>query len=166
MSENTKVFHSLKILVVDDDPAGLELILTLLKHHGATSTGATNGAEGLAFARQLKPHFIISDLSMPVMNGWQMIKELKQDRETMEIPIIALTAHVMRGDREKAIAAGCHNYLSKPIDPYNFVSQLRAILDDIAEQKAAESPVLDAVPESLTETKDESGKENNANSHR
>jgi CheY-like chemotaxis protein len=159
MSEIKKTFSNLNVLVVDDDPVGLELILTLLKFNGAKTTGASNGAEGLAFARQLKPNFIISDLSMPVMNGWQMIKALKQDRETMNIPIIALTAHAMRGDRERAIAAGCHNYLSKPIDPYKFLDQIQIILDDIHELKQDSN--------SVSETQQhEPSQENNPNPNR
>lgn len=131
MSDLNKPFDKLSFLVVDDDPLGLEMIITLLNLHGAKTYEASNGATGLEFARQLYPDVIISDLSMPVMNGWKMIDELKKERTTMDIPIIALTAHAMRGDREKAIAAGCHNYMTKPIDPYSFIADLKTILADI-----------------------------------
>lgn len=146
MNDIAKQFSGISFLVVDDDPIGLDMIITLLKHYGASTFPANNGATGLVFARQLKPDIIISDLSMPVMNGWKMIAELKSDCTTNNIPIIALTAHAMRGDREKAMAAGCHGYLTKPIDPYNFIAQLQSILDDISESSVApsETPVVEA----------------------
>lgn len=121
----------LHILVVEDDPAGLDLVVSLLEFYGAKVTAARNGLEGLSFARALKPQLIIGDLSMPVMNGWQMIKELKQDQNTLDIPIIALTAHAMEGDREKVLAAGFLNYIPKPLDPYTFIDTLITIIADI-----------------------------------
>jgi CheY-like chemotaxis protein len=78
-----------------------------------------------------RPAFIISDLSMPVMTGWEMLHELKLDRATMDIPVIALTAHAMEGDRTKAIAAGFHNYLTKPLRPQTFIRDLLHVVIDI-----------------------------------
>ncbi len=119
------------VLVVDDEPDSLEVATRVLKHYGATVHSATNGREGLEAARQRRPRFIISDISMPVMDGWEMLYELKQDRATLEIPIIALTAHAMLGDRERGIAAGFHNYLTKPLTPSTFMRDLLILLTDV-----------------------------------
>jgi CheY-like chemotaxis protein len=119
------------VLVVDDDPMSLTVATMILKHHGAVVHTASNGKEGLAVAKSLKPRFIISDLSMPVMDGWTMIGELKLDPATDAIPAIALTAHAMVGDRERAVAAGFHNYLTKPLTPSTFMKDLIRLLTDI-----------------------------------
>lgn len=121
------------VLVVDDDSDSLNIVEALTSHFGADTHTALNGQQGLELARQIRPTIIITDLSMPVMDGWQMIEKLKNDRATAEIPIIALTAHAMKGDRERAIAAGCHNYLSKPLRPDTFINELLALLVEIPE---------------------------------
>lgn len=126
-------FKGMKVLIVDDDPPGLEIMALLLQHFGAITHKATNGREGIEQAQLLHPDFIISDLSMPVMDGWEMIAWLKHERTTASIPIIALTAHAMIGDRERAIAAGCHNYLTKPINPPTFIHDLYMLLVEIPE---------------------------------
>jgi len=128
---NPELLKGWKVLVVDDEPDSLDVAKTLLEMYGAQVDSAINGLIGLQRAREGTPHFIICDLSMPEMNGWEMVRELKKDRTTAEIPIIALTAHAMEGDRERAIAAGFHNYLSKPLNPYNFVTDLLHLLMDI-----------------------------------
>src|SRR5262245_55458038 len=119
------------VLVIDDDPMSLEVAQLILQHYGAIVHVATNGEEGLQQARRLHPRFIISDLSMPKMSGWELIKALRDDRGTMDIPVIALTAHAMMGDRENAIAAGFHNYLTKPLTPATFMRDLLILLVDI-----------------------------------
>ena len=124
-------FKGWDILVVDDDLDNLTIVKTLLTHHSADIHTAYNGQLGLEAARSLQPTFIITDLSMPVMDGWEMVTALKQDDTTADIPVIALTAHAMVGDRERALAAGCHNYLSKPLRPDTFIDDLLALLVDI-----------------------------------
>jgi len=121
------------VLAIDDDVSSLIIIKELTTFCGATTHTAQNGKEGLAKAREMRPDFIITDLSMPVMDGWEMIKQIKADPAIMTIPIIALTAHAMPGDREKAISAGCHNYLSKPLRPDTFANQLMKLLIEIPE---------------------------------
>jgi len=121
------------ILLVDDDQKSLEIMVELTTFFGATAHRAENGKAGLELARTVQPDFILTDLSMPVMDGWEMIKQLKNDPALAKIPIIALTAHAMVGDREKALAAGCHNYLSKPLRPESFGKQLNQLLSDIPE---------------------------------
>lgn len=130
---NRGVLYGWNVLVVDDDPGSLEVARLLLTFYGAVVTTAVDGEEGLAKAGEVQPRFIVTDLSMPVMDGWEMIKRLKADRVLGEIPIIALTAHAMVGDREKAIAAGCHNYMSKPLTPSTFIQELVKLLIVIPE---------------------------------
>jgi len=121
------------ILVVDDDPKGLHIMETLLNYYDATVLTGTNGQEGLEALRNNQVDLVISDLSMPVMDGWEMIEKIKHERRFASIPVIALTAHAMNGDRARAIAAGCHNYLTKPINPQTFLDNLIVILEEIPE---------------------------------
>ncbi len=119
------------IVVVDDEEDSLEVAEVILLEYGANVHTATNGADGLQVVRKVKPRFIISDLSMPVMDGWGFINALKADRGLADIPVIALTAHAMQGDRERALAAGFHNYLVKPLTVNTFIRDLVNLLIDI-----------------------------------
>src|SRR5689334_19529860 len=112
-----------KVLVVDDDPGGLRLAQFMLGYYGAMVRLAWNGQEGFSMAHEECPRFILSDLSMPVMDGWDMLKKLRDDPVTATIPVVALTAHAMRGDRERALAAGFHCYVTKPLNPATFVPE-------------------------------------------
>lgn len=123
------------VVVVDDDPLSLTVASTILSFYGAKVHKAMDGDEALSVIRRVQPGFIISDLSMPGMDGWALIAELKKDRTTIDIPVIALTAHAMMGDRQKAIAAGFHNYLTKPLTPATFIKDLLKLLVDIPELK-------------------------------
>lgn len=116
------------ILVIDDEPDSLEIAETLLLDMGMDVLTARNGLEALKMLEDSMPDYIISDLSMPSMSGWELIDLIKRDRRLMEIPVFALTAHVMPGDRSKAIAAGFHNYLTKPLNPDTFVNDLVAVI--------------------------------------
>lgn len=119
------------VVVLDDDPDSLELVSTILTAYDANVYTASNGQAGLALLREVKPDFVISDLSMPVMDGWAFADALKKNRGLAEIPVIALTAHAMQGDRERAIATGFHNYLTKPLTIATFMSDLMKLLVDI-----------------------------------
>ncbi len=119
------------VLVVDDEADSLELAQELLEMCGATIQTAANGREGLEKAIQKRPRFILSDLSMPEMSGWQLLGALKNDPRTKEIPVIALTAHAMQGDRELGFAAGFHNYLTKPLMPETFINNVLTLLMDV-----------------------------------
>lgn len=125
------VLNGWHVLAVDDDPKSLDIVTTLLRAHGATVFSGTNGREGITLAREHLPDLIITDISMPDVDGWGLIRNLKEDRATLEIPIIALTAHAMHGDRARAIAAGCHNHLQKPLTPYTFIKDLLVLLVDV-----------------------------------
>lgn len=119
------------IVVIDDEPDSLEVARFILDFYGANVYTATNGVEGIALVEKIKPCFVISDLSMPEMDGWEFIQALKAMRDTENVPVIALTAHAMRGDRERAIAAGFHNYLTKPLTATTFIDELLTLLMDI-----------------------------------
>ena len=121
------------VLVVDDEPDSLEVASRLLRHYGAQVRTATNGEEALNTVREKRPTVVISDLSMPVLDGWGLIFALKQNRSTIDLPVIALTAHAMVGDRDRAISAGFHNYLIKPLTPSTFIKDLLRLLVEIPE---------------------------------
>lgn len=130
------ILQGWQVVVVDDEPDSLEVATRLLTHYGAAVHTACDGQQGLALIRKVRPRFVISDLSMPKMDGWTMLSELTKDRFGSEIPLIALTAHAMVGDRERAIEAGFHNYLTKPLTPSTFMRDLLNLLIDIPEFKA------------------------------
>jgi CheY-like chemotaxis protein len=121
------------VYVVDDEEDSLNVARLMLQMAGADVKTASNGVEALKLVRTQRPHFILSDLSMPVMDGWRLIHELNIDRTLRDIPVIALTAHAMSGDRERAIQAGFVNYLTKPLDPDKFIQQLLNLLVDLPE---------------------------------
>jgi CheY-like chemotaxis protein len=119
------------IVVLEDEQDSLEVAEIILNEYGANVHTASNGKDGLDVVRRIKPRFVISDLSMPVMDGWGFISGMKADGELAQIPVIALTAHAMVGDRERAIAAGFHNYLTKPLTVDTFMADLVGLLIDI-----------------------------------
>jgi len=104
-----------KILVVEDVDFNRDLVVQLLEDKYRVIE-AVNGQEGVSIAEKEKPELILMDLSLPVMDGWEATKVLKANTELRSIPIIALTAHAMKGDEEKALAAGCDDYLVKPLN--------------------------------------------------
>ncbi len=120
-------------MVVDDEVDSLEVAARLLTIAGAKVILAENGQEALDKLNSQKIQFILSDISMPIMDGWEFIKRLQDNPRTKDIPVIALTAHAMSGDRERAIAAGFHNHISKPLEPAKFVKQLATLLVDVPE---------------------------------
>lgn len=127
----TDLLKGWNIVVIDDEPDSLEVARYILDFYGANVHTATNGMEGVELVEKVKPRFVISDLSMPGMDGWEFLSELKATISMRDIPVIALTAHAMRGDRERAIAAGFHNYLTKPLTATTFMDQLLVLLLDI-----------------------------------
>jgi CheY-like chemotaxis protein len=123
------------ILIVDDEPDSLEVARLVLRFYGAIIQTASNGNEGLEKIKSMltPPRFIISDLSMPMMDGWTFLAELRQDKAFKTIPVIALTAHAMVGDREHAQEAGFNNYLTKPLSADTFIGDLMRLLIIIPE---------------------------------
>jgi CheY-like chemotaxis protein len=117
-----------KILVVEDVDMNRELVVQLLEDNYQVIE-AVNGQEGLEIAEQERPELILMDLSLPVMDGWEATRKLKSNEELKSIPVIALTAHAMVGDEEKAKDAGCDDYLSKPIDENELFSKVAKYLE-------------------------------------
>ena len=113
------------ILVVDDDPDCRTIYTKLLEYAGYGVIEARNGSDGIQFAREHLPSLILMDLRLPVMDGWQAAQELKRDHETAEIPIIAFTAQVVRGDDARAQDAGFARYFAKPVAPMDVLQDIQ-----------------------------------------
>jgi two-component system, cell cycle response regulator DivK len=105
-----------KILIVEDNEMNLDMLTRRLTRRGYNVISATDGVEGLQLASYELPDLVLMDMSLPKMDGWEATRHLKANSETKDIPVIALTAHAMVGDREKALAAGCDDYDTKPIE--------------------------------------------------
>jgi len=118
-----------RILVVEDNPDNRILITDVLTSLDYEVTVANDGQEGLDKAGSEHPDLILMDMSLPVMDGWTATKKLKESTELKSIPVIALTAHAMVGDRERALEAGCNDYISKPIDLRELQTKLAEYLD-------------------------------------
>lgn len=116
------------VLLVDDDVHNQRIFETVLRHAGFVVRQAASGEEALREARAHLPDLILMDLSIPVIDGWECTRLLKADEATRHIIILALTAHAMRGDQERALAAGCDGYMAKPISPKKLVEEVRARL--------------------------------------
>lgn len=116
------------VLLVEDNPHNRKIFSGMLTHSGFAVVEAEDGQQALdAVAKQL-PDVILMDLSIPAVDGWEVTRRLKADPRSQPVPIIALTAHAMRGDEERARAAGCDHYLAKPISPKKVVEEVRKIL--------------------------------------
>lgn len=117
-----------KILVVEDNADNMTLITDVLAALNYESLSARDGEDALRVVREHKPDLILMDLALPKVDGWTATKQIKADAELKHIPIIALTAFAMHGDRERALAAGCDDYLSKPISLKELAEKLRNYL--------------------------------------
>ncbi len=116
------------LLIVEDVALNLDLLVQLLEDDFHLLT-ATDGAKGLKLAEDEKPDLILMDLSLPEIDGWEATRRLKANAALRHIPVIALTAHAMQGDEERALASGCDDYLSKPIDEELLFAKLAHFLD-------------------------------------
>ena len=117
-----------KVLVVEDVDFNRDLVVQLLedKYHVIE---AVNGQEGLELAERERPELILMDLSLPVVDGWEATRQIKANNDLQSIPIIALTAHAMVGDKEKALSAGCEDYLVKPLDEEVLMARIEKYLE-------------------------------------
>ncbi|MGD1899792.1 MAG: response regulator [Phormidesmis sp.] len=119
-----------KILLLEDNEINRDMLTRRLQRYGYEVTTGSNGTEAVLKAKAVTPDVILMDMSMPVMDGWEATQQLKADDEVKHIPVIALTAHAMSGDREKALAVGCDSYDTKPIDFARLVGKIEAFLPD------------------------------------
>lgn len=120
---------SKRILVIEDNRDNMTLIVDLLSSFDYEIMQAFDGEAGVEMAEQNTPDLILMDLSLPRMDGWTAAKALKAKPEYKDIPIIALTAHAMTGDKERALAAGCDDYLTKPLEFTQLLKKLATYLD-------------------------------------
>jgi two-component system cell cycle response regulator DivK len=117
-----------KILVVEDNEMNRDMLARRLERRGYQVVIAVDGGQGLALAESERPDLILMDMSLPVLDGWEATRRLKAGPETSDIPIIALTAHAMAGDQEKALAAGCDDYDTKPVELSSLLAKIEARL--------------------------------------
>jgi CheY-like chemotaxis protein len=117
-----------KILYVEDNEDNVYVVRNRLGRLGFTILVAADGEQGVAMATSEKPDLILMDLRLPVLDGWEATRRLKAAPETKNIPVIALSAHAMAGDREKALEAGCEDYDTKPIDLNRLRAKIEALL--------------------------------------
>jgi CheY-like chemotaxis protein len=117
-----------KILLVEDNEMNRDMLARRLKRRGYEVVIAVDGNEGIRLAQTEAPDVILMDMSLPALDGWEATRQLKGAPETQAIPIIALTAHAMSGDREKALEAGCDDYDSKPIEFARLLDKIQAFL--------------------------------------
>jgi two-component system, cell cycle response regulator DivK len=116
------------ILLVEDDELNRDMLSRRLSKRGYDVLVATDGEEGIAMARAKQPSLVLMDMSLPKIDGWQATRMLKSDDATRAIPIVAITAHAMQGDRQRALAAGCDEYDTKPIDFSRLVDKIERLL--------------------------------------
>jgi CheY-like chemotaxis protein len=119
----------MKILYVEDNEDNIFMLKNRLTRAGHTVVIATDGAQGVAMASSERPDVILMDLSLPVLDGWQATGQIKAAADTKHIPVIALTANAMAGDREKALAAGCDDYDTKPVELPRLLGKIKQLVE-------------------------------------
>ena len=119
-----------KILLVEDNELNRDMLSRRLIRRGFDVAIAVDGGQGADMAVSESPDLILLDMSLPVMNGWEVAQKLKADSATRSIPIIALTAHAMGGDREKALDAGCDEYETKPVEFKRLLDKMNSFLEE------------------------------------
>jgi len=117
-----------KILLVEDNEMNRDMLSRRLERRGYQVVMAVDGAEGVAMAQAEMPDLILMDMSLPVLDGWEATRRIRQNPPTSSIPMVALTAHAMAGDREKAVEAGCDDYDTKPIELPRLLEKIEALL--------------------------------------
>jgi CheY-like chemotaxis protein len=119
----------MKILYVEDNEDNIFMLKNRLTRAGHTVIVATNGVQGVAMALSERPDMILMDLSLPVLDGWQATRQIKAAADTKHIPVIALTANAMAGDRQKALAAGCDDYDTKPVELPRLLAKIKSLAE-------------------------------------
>lgn len=121
-----------RILLVEDNEQNRDMLSRRLARKGYEVITAVDGQQGVTLAQESKPDLILMDMSLPILDGWQATKKIKSDSETKGIPVIALTAHAMVGDREKALEVGCDDYETKPIDFPHLLQKIEKFISSSA----------------------------------
>jgi two-component system cell cycle response regulator DivK len=117
-----------KILIVEDNEMNRDMLMRRLQRHGHQVFTVSDGVQGIELANLIQPEIILMDMSLPVLDGWEAARQLKARPTTTITPIIALTAHAMSGDRQKALDAGCDDYDTKPVDFPRLLAKIDALL--------------------------------------
>ena len=118
----------LRILLIEDNEANRDMLMRRLARLGHTVLIAVDGAEGIAMAGTEAPDVVLMDMALPVIDGWEATRRLRADPATAGLPIIALTAHAMSGDRERALAAGCDDHDTKPVELPRLLGKIATLL--------------------------------------
>ena len=113
-----------RILLIEDNAQNSYLVTFILERRGHEVVSATDGLQGIALAESIVPEIILLDIQLPLMDGYQVARELRAREALRGTPIVAITSYAMSGDREKALAAGCNHYIEKPIDPDTFAEEV------------------------------------------
>jgi two-component system cell cycle response regulator DivK len=124
-----------RILLVEDNEMNRDMLSRRLVRNGHEVTIAIDGQQGVDMALSVRPDIILMDMSLPVIDGWEATRQVRANDATRKIPVIALTAHAMSGDREKAIEAGCDDYDTKPVEITRLLGKITALLNAVAESK-------------------------------
>jgi CheY-like chemotaxis protein len=114
-----------KILVIEDNDQNLYLVTFLLEKKGFAVVAARNGRDGIQMACEQMPELILLDIQLPMMNGYEVARQLRRVDALKAVPIVAVTSYAMAGDREKVLEAGCTGYIEKPIDPETFIEDIK-----------------------------------------
>ncbi len=120
-----------KVLVVEDNENNMELITFILEASGLEVLKAENGLKGVELATTTNPSYIILDIQLPDIDGFEVLKRVRDSEAGKDIPIIAMTSYAMTGDRERLLAAGCDGYIEKPIDPVIVMDQIAKVLKEL-----------------------------------
>ncbi len=120
------------VLVIEDNPLNMELVCDILEANDYAVYQACAAQEGIKIAKENNPNLILMDIQLPGMDGLEATQILKEDISTKDIPVVALTAHAMKGDEEKALEAGCSGYITKPIDTREFPSLVKTFINSSA----------------------------------
>jgi len=130
-----------KILLVEDNEMNRNMLSRRLIRHGYEVVMAADGQQGTEMAISERPDLILMDMSLPVMNGWEATRQVKGNEVTRQIPVIALTAHAMAGDREKAMDVGCDDYDTKPVEWPRLLGKIAALLLPKVPERTTTAPV-------------------------
>jgi len=117
-----------RVLLVEDNEMHRDMLTRRLEKRGYSMVVAVDGAQGVAAAQQMQPALILMDMSLPVLDGWSATRRLKRDLATRHIPVIGLSSHAMAADRERALAAGCNDYDTKPVDFERLIAKIEQCL--------------------------------------
>ena len=128
-----------KILLVEDNEMNRDMLSRRLSRKGYEVSIAIDGQQGLSMALRGEYHLVLLDMSLPELDGWEVVRRIRSDPRGSDLPVIALTAHAMAGDREKALQAGCDDYDSKPVDFPRLVARIEALLARSSNEGGGES---------------------------